>query len=80
MTHTEAVRIRARQLQGLPVLAIELQEALHIIRQNRPRPKGGREPKFRLPSLRAEVRERVNALLIWRLGLALGRIEGGRAT
>lgn len=79
MTLTEAIEIRARQLNGKPVLALELQEAIAVINENRPRPKGGRAPKFRLPAINPVERMRVNAVLLYRLGLALGRIEERKA-
>lgn len=79
MNLTEAIEIRARQLNGKPVLALQLQEAIEVINAYRPRQKGGRPPKFRLPIINPVERMRVNAVLLYRLGLALGRIEERKA-
>jgi hypothetical protein len=53
--------------------------ALILIEESSPRPKGGRRYKFRLPALSPHARMKVNAVLLFRLGLELGRIEGARA-
>lgn len=79
MNLEQARQIRAAQVQGKPVKALELQRALILIEENRPMPKGGRRPKVRLPALSPYCRERVNAVLLWKLGLALGLIEGRKA-
>lgn len=75
MTLEHAMYIRAQQLQGRPVQAGDLQEALHTIQLMRPRPKGGRPPKFRLPTMKPADKEVMNASLLYRLGIAMGRIE-----
>lgn len=79
MTLEHAMHIRAQQLQGKPVHALDLQDAVHTIQLHRPRPKGGRPPKFRLPTLRPADREVMNAMLLYRLGMAMGRIEERKA-
>jgi hypothetical protein len=79
MSPEHAIQIRADQLAGKPVLACDLLEALETIQRYRPRPKGGRPPKFRLPVLKPAMRESMNAGLIYRLGMAMGRIEERKA-
>lgn len=79
MNLDQAREVRAAHLQGRPVKAIDLQRALILIEESRPMPKGGRRYKVRLPALSPYCRERVNAVLLWKLGLALGLIEGRKA-
>lgn len=73
MTRAEASEIKSEHLQGKPVLALELQEAVRIL-SRRPEPK-----KLHLPDLPRPVRERANAVLLYNLGRALGRIEERKA-
>jgi hypothetical protein len=79
MSPEHALQIRADQLAGKPVRPYEFKDALETIHRYRHRPKGGRPPKFRLPILRQMDRERMNAILIYRLGVAMGRIEERKA-
>jgi len=72
MTKEQARAIRAAQLRGEPVKAVDLQAAINVLGTKRTN-------KMTLPTLRDDVRERVNSLLIYRLGLALGRIQATRA-
>ena len=67
MTRQEAAEIRAAHLQGKPVLALELQEACRVL-SKKPEPK-----KLKLPDLSRPVRERVNMVLMFNLGRAMGR-------
>lgn len=64
MTRERAAAIRAAALRGEPVRALELQEAINVLSTKR-------HGKFRLPQLRAEVRERVNMVLMFNLGRAM---------
>lgn len=73
MTLEHAIAVRALQLQGKPVAAGELHDALETIERHKPRPKGGRRPKFRLPLLCREERQRLNLVLMFNLGKALGQ-------
>ena len=66
MTRTEAVEIRSKQLRGEPVLAMDLQEAIHTLSKRR-------DKRIRLPHLSALARERINAILLWNLGRMVGR-------
>lgn len=79
MNLDDAKRIRADHVMGLPVKALDLQLALIVIEESSPRPKGGRRYKLRLPQLSRAERFRVNGIRLYRLGLALGRIEGRKA-
>lgn len=79
MTLDEAKALRAAQVQGKPVNAMELQRALILIEESAPLKPGSRRQKMRLPALSPHARMKVNAVLLYRLGLALGRIEGARA-
>ena len=72
MTREEALAIRTAQLMGRPVLALELQEACRVLGKVRDR-------KMRLPELPRPERERVNAVLLYNLGRALGRLEERKA-
>lgn len=74
MTLQEAIEIRSQQLQGIPVKALDLQEALVLI-QERPRRKPGRPYKFRLPVLSKDDRDRMNGMLLLQLGRLQGRAE-----
>lgn len=73
MTRKEAAEIRAAHLQGKPVLALELQEACRVL-SKKAEPK-----KLRLPDLSRPDKERVNAVLLYNLGRAMGRIEERKA-
>jgi hypothetical protein len=73
MTKEMAKKIRCAHLQGKPVLALELQEAVRVL-AIKPEPK-----KLKLPDLSRPERERVNAILAYNLGRALGRIEERKA-
>jgi hypothetical protein len=73
MTREQAIAIRIKHLCGEPVKALELQEAVIVIQATAKRT--GRPYKFRLPKIEPIARERMNACLLYRLGMALGRIE-----
>lgn len=73
MTKAVAMAIRAAHLEGKPVLALELREACRILSKT-PEPR-----KLKLPDLPRPERERVNAILAYNLGRALGRIEERKA-
>jgi len=66
MTREEAMAVRAAQLQGDPVKALELQQAVHVLSRRRNR-------KFVLPPLPRPVRELANATLCFNLGKALSK-------
>lgn len=72
MTRAEATEIRSAHLNGKEVLALELQEACRILSRER-------RPKVKLPLLTAVQRERVNAVLLFNLGRALGRFDERKA-
>lgn len=69
MTRERAMAIRAAQLRGEPVSAIDLQTAIAVLASKRGN-------KMRLPALRAEVRNRVNMVLMFNLGRAIGGSHG----
>ena len=73
MTREEAVAIRQRQVNGHPVLALELQEAILVLQRIGKSRCGPR--KFRLPDLPRPVKEACNAALCFNLGLAIGRAK-----
>lgn len=73
MTRAEATAIRTAHLHGKPVLALELQEACRVLSSRRER------RRFRLPDLSRPDKEHANAVLLYNLGRALGRIEERRA-
>lgn len=73
MTKAVAMKIRTAHLEGKPVLALELQEACRVL-SVRPEPR-----KLKLPDLSRPERERVNAVLAYNLGRALGWIEARKA-
>ncbi|HET8744297.1 MAG TPA: hypothetical protein VFM98_01740 [Ramlibacter sp.] len=73
MTRAEAIAIRSAHVQGKPVLALELREAVRVLSKHR------EERKLRLPDLSRPDRERMNAVLLYNLGRALGRIEERKA-
>jgi hypothetical protein len=77
MTREEAIALRVKHLCGEPVKALELQEAVIVIQSTAKRT--GRPYKFKLPAIRALEREKMNACLLYRLGMALGRIEERKA-
>jgi hypothetical protein len=77
MTRTDAIAIRVRHLCGEPVKALDLQEAILVIQSTEKRT--GRPYKFKLPAIKPVDRERINACLLYRLGMALGRIEERKA-
>lgn len=66
MTKEQAAAIRAAQLRGEPVKALDLQEAIRVLGDKR-------KNKMHLPPLRQEVSERVNLVLMFNIGMALGR-------
>lgn len=72
MTRAEVQAIREAHFAGVNVLALELQEACRVLSRRRSK-------KTRLPALNAVQRERVNGVLLWNLGRALGRIEQRKA-
>jgi hypothetical protein len=65
MTKSEAIAIRTAQLNGEPVRAGDLQDAIFTLSKRRNR-------RFVLPKLAADVRERANAVLCFNLGRAIG--------
>jgi hypothetical protein len=65
VTKEQARAIRAAQLRGEPVKAIDLQAAISVLSSKR-------HNKARLPVLRQDIRERVNLVLMFNLGKALG--------
>lgn len=73
MTRAEAIAIRSAHVEGKPVLALELQEAVRILSKKR------ELRKMRLPALSRPERERVNAVLLYNLGRAIGHIEERKA-
>lgn len=64
MTKNQAAAIRAAQLRGEPVKALDLQQAITVLGSKR-------SNKMRLPQLRDEVRAKVNMVLMFNLGKAL---------
>jgi hypothetical protein len=76
MNRHEAIAIRCAQLQGKPVKALDLQEAIAVLERNKGR---GRPYKFTLPRLPPAIREATNAALCFNLGLAIGQIKQGEA-
>lgn len=79
MNLDDAKRIRADQLAGKPVKALELQRAVILLAESGP-PRPGRRHKLHLPPLTPFARMKVNATLLFRLGLEIGRAEASRAT
>ena len=82
ITLDEAHATRARFASGEKVPKWKLQAALMVIEessvQRRPDECGKRNIaslNMRLPHMTAYERERINAVLLWRLGRAIGRIE-----
>lgn len=73
MTRAEAIEVRAAHLQGRPVLALELQEACRVLSKKVER------RKLRLPELSRPEKERINAVLLFNLGRALGRFDERKA-
>lgn len=67
MTKEQARAIRAAQLRGEPVLAVDLQTAINVLATKRHR-------KMRIPPLRDDVRNRVNMVLMFNLGRAIGGV------
>jgi hypothetical protein len=65
MTRDEAIAIRQAQLNGKPVKALELQEAVFTLSKRRDR-------RMVLPPLPAEDERLRDAALCFRLGLAMG--------
>lgn len=64
MTKEQAKAIRAAQLRGEPVKALDLQEAIRVLGSKR-------KNHIRIPELREEVRQRVNLVLMFNLGRAM---------
>lgn len=75
MTRAQAIAIRTAHLNGGPVLALELQEACRVLGRER----CTRKSAFKLPIMTAVQREKMNAVLLYNLGRALGRIEERKA-
>lgn len=71
MTLDQAIELRRKQLSGEPVRALDLQEAIHVI--NGAQPSTGRRYKFRMPTLSRAEQERADGVLLFNLGVALGR-------
>lgn len=67
MNKRQAAAVRAAQLRGEPVKAVELQQAIAVLASKRGN-------KMSLPTLRDDVQQRVNLTLMFNLGLALGRL------
>jgi hypothetical protein len=68
MNKRQATAIRSAHLRGEPVKAVELQEAINVLGTKR-------SNKMRLPPLREEIRQRVNAVLLLHVGIALGEMR-----
>jgi hypothetical protein len=68
MNKRQATAIRSAHLSGEPVRAIDLQEAINVLGTRR-------SNKMRLPPLRDEIRNRVNAILLLHIGIALGEMR-----
>jgi hypothetical protein len=66
MNKKQAAAIRHRQLRGEPVSALDLQMAIHVLGSKR-------SNKARIPALREEVRNRVNLVLMFNIGRAIGQ-------
>jgi hypothetical protein len=66
MTKEQAAAIRAAQLRGEPVKAIDLQNAINVLSTKR-------HGKFRPPELRADLKDRANMVLMFNLGRAIGQ-------
>jgi hypothetical protein len=64
MTREEARQIRAAQLQGQPVKAVDLQTAIWTLSKRRDR--------MHLPRLPKEIKDMANAVLLFNLGKAIG--------
>jgi hypothetical protein len=64
MTREEAMTIRIAHLNGEPIKVLDLQEAIAVLSATSAR-------RFRLPTLPAAIKERVNAALCFNLGRAL---------
>jgi hypothetical protein len=77
VTRDEAIIIRSRQINGEPIHALQLQEAIHVIQSTTPMGsnpgRGGRPHKFRLPVLTQADRDRMNGTLLFNLGREAGR-------
>lgn len=72
MTRDEAIALRRQQLYGEPVNALLLQQAIAVIQATAL--SSARKPyKYRLPTLKHDVKETANAILLFNLGLWLGR-------
>lgn len=67
MNKRQAAAVRAAQLRGEPVKAVDLQEAIAVLGSKRGN-------KMILPALRDDVQLRVNLTLMFNLGRALGRL------
>lgn len=72
MTIAEAQAITEAHARGVPVRALELQEACRVMHKRHK----GYDPRVSLPQLSPAERNRVNGVLLYRLGLAIGRVEG----
>jgi hypothetical protein len=68
MTKAEATSVLLAHSRGVPVLAIELQEAIRVKSRKR-------DIKMRLPQLTPFYRMKVNATLLFNLGMAIGRLR-----
>jgi hypothetical protein len=71
MTREEATVFIAMHKAGQPLLALELQEAVRVLSRTR-------DTQMRLPQLSPAERARVNGVLLYRLGLELGRLNERR--
>jgi hypothetical protein len=66
MNKRQAAAVRAAQLRGEPVKAIDLQEAIAVLGSKR-------SNRMSLPGLRDDVRQRGNLVLMFNLGRAIGQ-------
>jgi hypothetical protein len=66
MNKKQAAAIRHAQLRGDPVSALDLQVAIQVLGTKR-------SNKVRIPALREEVRNRVNLVLMFNIGRAIGQ-------
>ena len=71
MTRAEAFEIQRKRVNGMPVTKREIAVSEQVLNRN----SSGKTPKYRLPALAHCVRERVNSILCFNLGRAIGRAE-----
>lgn len=66
MNKKQATAIRAAQLRGEPVKALELQQAIAVLGTKR-------SNHAHIPKLRDDIRNKGNLVLMFNLGRAMGR-------